>query len=35
MTDTAGAATWLEGWVLPIEKAVEEVLTPEATSPSC
>ena len=34
MTDTAGAATWLEGWVLPIEKAVEEVLTPEATSPS-
>jgi hypothetical protein len=26
---------WLEGWELPVEKAIEEVLMPEAASPSC
>jgi len=34
MTNTAGATAWLEGWSLPVEKAVEEVLMPEAASPS-
>jgi hypothetical protein len=35
LTETAGAAAWLEGWALPIEKAVDEVLSPEVASPSC
>jgi len=35
MTNTAGATAWLEGWGLPAEKAIEEVLTPEAASPMC
>jgi predicted ATPase/serine/threonine protein kinase len=34
LTNTAGEAAWLEGWALPVEKAIEEVLTPEAASPS-
>jgi predicted ATPase len=34
MTNTAGAAAWLEGWALPVEKAIEEVLMPEGESPS-
>jgi predicted ATPase len=29
LTDTLGAAAWLEGWALPVEKIVEEVLLPE------
>jgi predicted ATPase len=33
MTNTAGATAWLDGWALPIEKAIEEVLTPEVASP--
>jgi hypothetical protein len=32
LTETAGATAWLEGWALPVEKAVEEALRPEATS---
>jgi predicted ATPase/serine/threonine protein kinase len=28
LTNTAGVTAWLEGWALPPEKAVEEVLTP-------
>ncbi len=28
LTNAAGATAWLEGWVLPVEKAVEESLTP-------
>jgi predicted ATPase len=28
LTNTAGVTAWLEGWALPVEKAVEEVLTP-------
>jgi len=35
MTNTAGATAWLEGWALPVEKAIEEVLIPGAASPSC
>jgi predicted ATPase len=35
MTNTADATAWLEGWALPVEKAIEEVLKPEAASSSC
>jgi tetratricopeptide (TPR) repeat protein len=35
MTNTASATAWLEGWALPVDKAIEEVLIPEAASPSC
>jgi predicted ATPase len=35
LTNTAGATAWLEGWAMPVEKAIEEVLMPEAASPSC
>jgi predicted ATPase len=34
VTNTAGATAWLEGWAMPVEKAIEEVTTPEAASPS-
>jgi predicted ATPase len=34
MTNTAGGAAWLEGWAMPFEKAIGEVLIPEAVSPS-
>jgi predicted ATPase/serine/threonine protein kinase len=34
LTNTAGATAWLEGWAMPVEKAVEEVLMPEAASSS-
>ncbi len=34
LTNPAGVAAWLEGWAMPVEKVVEEVLTPEAASPS-
>jgi predicted ATPase len=34
LTNTAGATAWLEGWALPFEKAIEEVLMPEAAAPS-
>jgi hypothetical protein len=33
LTNTAGVTAWLEGWSLPVEKIVEEVLMPEAASP--
>jgi predicted ATPase len=33
LTDTVGARAWLEGWVLTVEKAIEEVLMPETSSP--
>jgi hypothetical protein len=32
MTNTAGGTAWLEGWAMPFEKAIEEVLIPEAAS---
>jgi tetratricopeptide (TPR) repeat protein len=35
LTNTVGAAAWLEGWTLPVEKVVEEVLMLDAASPSC
>src|SRR5713226_6091813 len=34
LSNTAGVAAWLEGWTLPVEKVVEEVLMPDAASPS-
>jgi predicted ATPase/serine/threonine protein kinase len=35
LSNTVGVAAWLEGWTLPVEKIVEEVLMPDAASPSC
>jgi predicted ATPase len=32
LPNTASAAAWLEGWAMPVEKAVQEALTPEAAS---
>jgi tetratricopeptide (TPR) repeat protein len=34
LTNTAGVTAWLEGWALPVEKAIEEVILPEAASPA-
>jgi predicted ATPase/serine/threonine protein kinase len=34
LTNKAGEAAWLEGWALPAERAIDEVLTPEAASRS-
>ncbi|HMD31522.1 MAG TPA: protein kinase [Candidatus Acidoferrales bacterium] len=30
LANTVGATAWLEGWNMPVEKAIEEVLKPEA-----
>jgi predicted ATPase/serine/threonine protein kinase len=35
LTSTLSATAWLEGWALPSEKAIEEVLMPEPASPPC
>jgi predicted ATPase len=35
LTDTVGSKAWLEGWALPVEKTIEEVLMPETSSPLC
>jgi predicted ATPase/serine/threonine protein kinase len=35
LTNTVGETAWLAGWALPVEKAIEEVLMPETSSPSC
>ncbi|MGA9977902.1 MAG: tetratricopeptide repeat protein [Candidatus Sulfotelmatobacter sp.] len=35
LTDTVGNKAWLEGWALPVEKAIEEVLMSETSSPLC
>jgi predicted ATPase len=35
LINAAGATAWLEGWDLPVEKAIEEALMSEAASPSC
>ena len=32
LTDTVGTKAWLEGWALPVEKAIEEVLMAETSS---
>jgi predicted ATPase len=34
LTNTADVTAWLEGWALPVDKAIEEVLMPETASPS-
>ena len=34
LSNTEGATAWLEGWALPVEKAIEEVLLPETAPPS-
>jgi predicted ATPase/predicted Ser/Thr protein kinase len=34
VTNTASTMAWLEGWAMPFEKAIEEVLMPEAASPA-
>jgi predicted ATPase/DNA-binding winged helix-turn-helix (wHTH) protein len=34
LTETLGMTCWLEGWALPVEKAIEEALMPEAASSS-
>jgi predicted ATPase len=33
LTNSEGATAWLEGWAMPVEKAIEEVTTPGAASP--
>ncbi|HXM62262.1 MAG TPA: protein kinase [Terriglobales bacterium] len=33
LTDTLGVTAWLEGWALPADTAIKEVLIPEAASP--
>ena len=35
LSNTVGVAAWLEGWTLPVDKVVEEVLMPDAASRSC
>jgi tetratricopeptide (TPR) repeat protein len=35
LANTAGVASWLEGWALTAERAIEEVLMPETASPAC
>jgi predicted ATPase len=35
LSNTVGATAWSEGWALPVEKAIEEVLMPESASGSC
>jgi predicted ATPase len=32
LSNAAGATAWLEGWALPVENAIEEVLLPDAAS---
>jgi predicted ATPase len=34
LSNTVGVTAWLEGWSLPVEKIIEEVLMPEAASSS-
>ena len=34
LSHAAGVTAWLEGWALPIGKAIEEVMMPDAASPS-
>jgi len=34
MSNAAGEAAWLEGWKLPVEKAIADVLTSETPSPA-
>jgi predicted ATPase len=34
LTDAAGTTAWLEGWAMPVERAIDEVLMLEAPSPA-
>ena len=34
LSNAAGATAWLEGWALPVENAIEEVLVSDAGSPA-
>jgi tetratricopeptide (TPR) repeat protein len=34
LSETSRVAAWSEGWAMPVEKAIEEVLLPETASPS-
>jgi predicted ATPase len=34
LTNTSGATAWLEGWNMPLEKAIGEVIASEAASPT-
>jgi predicted ATPase len=34
LTNTSGAAAWLEGWAMPVDRAIDEVLVPEAPAPT-
>jgi tetratricopeptide (TPR) repeat protein len=34
LSNAEASTAWLEGWVMPVEKAIEEVQMPEAASPS-
>jgi predicted ATPase/DNA-binding winged helix-turn-helix (wHTH) protein len=34
LSETSSAAAWLEGWELPVERAIEEALLREAASPA-
>jgi predicted ATPase/DNA-binding winged helix-turn-helix (wHTH) protein len=34
LTNTSGTTAWLEGWAMPVERAIEEVLMPEVGSRS-
>ena len=34
LTNTAGTTAWLEGWAMPLEKAIEEVLMPHSAARS-
>jgi len=35
LSNAEASTAWSEGWVLPVEKVIEEVQMPEAASPSC
>jgi predicted ATPase len=35
LSKSGASAAWLEGWAMPVEKVIDEVLMPEAASPSC
>ncbi len=34
LTNTASATAWLEGWAMPVEKVIDEVLVPDGASSS-
>jgi tetratricopeptide (TPR) repeat protein len=35
LINTAGTTAWLDGWSMPVEDAIEEVLMLDAASPAC